>query len=181
MIYAFIHVDWPLYFKIVGIGVLLYWVVIGLLFFRSSIRESIQRNRRPVGHPVVNIDSPFVREETAAAQEVVSQASLFPEMSAPALAEAPEMWEDEQFPLLVSLAEAVRDFILDAGEKQLVRGELMQGLRSLITEERFASLSDPGHRVAINNLVAVDAEDHCQIHFDAEELNQLWVPLEKKV
>jgi len=167
MIYDFIHIDWPHYFETLAILVVLYWLVVAVIYFRREVKDFLRGKKRNSGHPM-NIDSPFKESEDA------EQTSLFDdEREEQEEGNATSVRED-RFPLLYSMADEIRDLILQAGESGMVRGELIGALQSLIGKEQYLSLNDAQYRVAINNLVAVEAEQQCGIHFDADELNQLW-------
>jgi hypothetical protein len=167
MLYA-VHVNWSDYFVLVGCIAVIYWIVVGVCYFRREIKSLLSRKRIYGKGNRIDAYSPLDK-----AASDTRQATLFEGWDRTGMGDEKE---PEQEPLLevYALAGELRAFIHEAGMRSMIREELMQGLRMLVDQERYRPLNEPKYRIALNNVVAVEAEERCAIHFDALELNEIW-------
>jgi len=164
-----IHVNWGDYLLLVGFIVVLYWIIVGMAFFRREIKNFLSGRNRSDKDDAPGVDSPFENRS-----QETRQTSLFPVGSDYTGQEVEERSERDLFLEVYALAGEIRAFIQAAGLKRMVRGELIRGLQSLVGQEQYRHLNESRYRVALNNVVAVEAEEQCGIHFDAEEVNEIW-------
>ncbi|HVW62255.1 MAG TPA: hypothetical protein VHC48_19525, partial [Puia sp.] len=103
MLFIFIHIDWTGYVKALVAVLVIYWLIIGLLFYRGEIGKFLSRRKRAIGHPM-NIDNPFE------GQDASLQTALFEEEEEKRVMQ-PENGDDTVFPLLYELANEIKDRI----------------------------------------------------------------------
>src|SRR5437870_4583440 len=141
MLYA-VRVNWSDYIFLVGCIAVVYWVVIGVCFFRREIKALLAGRRRYGKGNYIHAGSALDKDASDA-----RQASLFEGVDRSGEDEGKER---EQEPLLevYALAGEFRGFIHEAGMRGMIRGELMQGLRMLVDQERYQALNVPQYRVA---------------------------------
>jgi hypothetical protein len=77
--------------------------------------------------------------------------------------------------LIHQLSDEITHYIANAGQKNTIREEMIQGLRSIVRRETFGSVWDPGVRVLVNNLIRSETEAHCPTPLTAEEGRMIWV------
>lgn len=79
------------------------------------------------------------------------------------------------------LSPDVHDFVdelnallLQSAAESMIKATLSTSINTLL--QKYEALKGSPFQPAIMNLIAVEAENKCNIHFDAEELVALWNP-----
>ena len=143
------NISWQAYWVTLAITLLIYYSVVLVLFYRSSILERIYRKdtQNPDAQP-----SFFQKGVTA------SNTSKEPEA-------------DSVVPSLVSELHA---FFQAAGPRAYTKEALLQSIKMIIRKYR-GEIDQSQHQRSINQLLLVLSEQHCAIHLSAAEVSSVWV------
>jgi len=164
---SIINISWPTYFAVIGTLLLIYWFIIGSIYYRKDIKILLSGKRPTMQATHAAAINPF---------EASQQIFAAPETSgdAPFIADDDET-PSAEFPLVYALADEVKAFIGEAAQKHMIKQEMAQGIHSLFLREPYIQLQTKAFRVAINNVVAMEAEQQCDIIFTDQEVEALWI------
>lgn len=71
-----------------------------------------------------------------------------------------------------SLVDELQAFISQAGKDGMEKDELHPSLKKLL--QKYPSIKGSVFENGITNLIAVTAENNCDVHFSADDLRELW-------
>lgn len=160
----FHSITWQQFFATIGIGLLFYYLFLGLSFYRKDIIALIS------GKKLRN-----KADETFEKNTVYEE----PEMEGFTRDEEEQgidedIHETGLFTIAYELAEEIKILLKDAGYRRLIRQELIQALKGLVSRAPYNQLSQTGFRNAINNLIETEAMRQCTYELTAEELSMVW-------
>ena len=144
-------------------GVALYYCAIGLIFFRKNITRQLAKPKE--GAPsFLQLSETMDSGERTDAQMELSEKS--------AGGSRPARQEPDLYPIANELVEAIDEFISQAGKKEMVKEEVVFGLRQLVGQYPMLRLT--GFKVAINNYIGIALKNHCAFLLDEQETASLW-------
>jgi hypothetical protein len=78
-----------------------------------------------------------------------------------------------QMPRIHELVQELKGFVQDVGERSFVKEEVIMGFQIILRDHKH--LIGTGFQKSINDFIAVECEDKCSIHLDANEVNSVWL------
>lgn len=150
-IIMFSKISWQTYGTAVLILTVLYYLVVFLICRKSlSIRD---RSEKRLQHPKV-APTLFPREiKQPSGQEIIQQLP-------PVL------------PMVHDLVDELSALIRQAAFEQTGKDTLSHSVTAVL--KKYPSLYESSYQTSVSNLIAHECETHCNIHFSAEEIRQLW-------
>jgi hypothetical protein len=148
-------INWHTYAIACLVLMAIYYVIVILLFYRNKISTVTKR-------------AAFKKAE----KSNDSLPSLFPEQNGKVFTIQNQSPAPDLSPLVHDLVDELEAFLLqaeaDEAEKEIVLGYINKLL------QRYPALKGSPYQSAINNLISVSSETHCNIRFNAEEQLTFW-------
>ncbi len=114
----------------------------------------------------------YFKKKPAARTSTHQQINLFAEPEAKNNVDIPA--NTDFSPAVYDLVDELNALFLQSAAEGIVKNSLRTCIHKLL--QKHESLKRSPFQPAIMNLIAVEAENKCNIHFDAEELVALWNP-----
>jgi hypothetical protein len=76
-------------------------------------------------------------------------------------------------PQVHELVQELKGFVQDVGERSFVKEEVIMGFQIILRD--YKNLIGTNFQKSINDFIAVECEDKCAIHLDANEVNSVWL------
>ncbi|KAA0993409.1 hypothetical protein [Dyadobacter aurulentus] len=154
------HLSWTGYFLSVGAAVAIYYVIIGIRYYRQDIRALHNSKsrfwERPEKPPPVSPPQATQLEETAEPVEIKKQP-----------------WQSESlFAKVEELSSQLRNSIREAYQKGYEKRDLIFLIQILIKD--FSAVKGTPFREAINNVITSESAKYGFINLSAVELEELW-------
>jgi hypothetical protein len=142
-------ISWTSYLTVSFLLLLFYYSAVVLLYFRKDIALRLKKDRASVPQP--SPDSVLFAEPTQQQGNKLDAASAAP---------------------MHSLVDEIQAYINQAGQQGVDKGEVTISIKKLL--KKYPAIKGSIFQAGITNLIAVIAEDKCAIHFNADELRELW-------
>lgn len=154
------HLSWTGYFLAVGAAVAIYYVIIGIRYYRQDIKALLNSKSRfwdrPEKPPPVSKPADSQPEETAGPVEVKKRP-----------------WQSEAlFAKVEELSSQLRNSIREAYQKGYEKRDLIFLIQILIKD--FSALKGTPFREAIDNVITSESAKYGFINLSAVELEELW-------
>ncbi|MCE7070919.1 hypothetical protein LZG74_11435 [Dyadobacter sp. CY327] len=154
------HLSWTGYFFAVGAAVAIYYVIIGIRYYRQDIKALLNSKSRFWDRP--EKPPPFSKPE-------VSQ----PEDTAEPVEVKKQPWQSEAlFAKVEELSSQLRTSIREAYEKGYEKRDLIFLIQILIKD--FSAVKGTPFREAIDNVITSESAKFGFINLSAVELEELW-------
>jgi len=163
----FHSISWQQFFTAIAIVYALYYLFIGVVYFRKDAFAIIKGQR-----PQEGTSNSF--EKNTAYQDPQEDPAPWEEQDTYSTEPDTRDTETGLFTVAYELAEEIKILLKDAGYRRLIRQELVQALKSLISRPPYDQLAQTGFRNAINNLIATEAMRQCTYELTQEELSMVW-------
>jgi len=141
-------VSWSVYAEVVLILLIIYYVIVGIKYYRKEIKDLLSGKFRE--NPATG-KTPAEKHTAEVIDEPVNDGSY-----------------DE----LETIVNDIRYAILDKAGKQANKAEMLLQLQHRLAN--YSGLRKPAYRIAVNNFIITHAKDICGIDYDADELNRAW-------
>lgn len=148
-------VTWSAYLTTSVISLLIYYAGVLLLFFRKDINRSSQFSKPKAVKYSSGLYGPQSHKADSKSDREATQLD--------AASAAP----------MHSLVDELQAFISQAGKDGMEKEELHSSLKKLL--DKYPSIKGSLFENGITNLIAVTAENNCDVHFSADELRGLWI------
>lgn len=161
-------ISWSSYLSIVVLLLLVYYAVVGWMFFSLKIKEWLSGKRRIFLPSASAISS--VREEE---EPDINLSPIQPVSPVSNTKQEPVV--EEKIDILEHVRELthrLKETIAEAVEKNLIKEEFFLSLQLLL--KRYSYLKSTDSFAAINNLIASECEKYGYIQLSAEERVLLW-------
>jgi hypothetical protein len=76
-------------------------------------------------------------------------------------------------PKVHELVQELKYFVQDVGERSFVKEEVIMGFQIILRD--YKNLIGTNFQKSINDFIAVECEDKCSIHLNADEVNSVWL------
>ena len=138
------NVSWSEYVAVIVVLAIVYYLVIGIKYFREEIKALFNGKLKKSSHPA-----------KTNAENLINQKAV-----------------DASFEELQAVVNDLRYGILDRLGKQADKSQLITLLQDRLA--KYEGLNRPAYRVAINNYIIQHAEEICGVAFSEDELNAAW-------
>jgi hypothetical protein len=139
------NVSWGEFIEVVVILLVLYYLFIGVKYYREEIKSLLSGKLR--------------KKDKAAVQQ-------------PGQANGKSSTNDPAFDELEAVVNDLRYGVFERAGKSVSKKELLEQLQERLS--KYSNLRIPGYKVAINNYIIIHAEEICGIVFSEHELNSAW-------
>lgn len=181
-------ISWQTYFYLIAISLVVYYAFVVLTCFRYEINHLLFKRDTEVPGVSENantiIRTQVVEKENGSKNQFAVQESTGSQVNEKLYQyegmdkEGFQIDPDEQarYSALVNLAlqleDELKQLFQEAGKKRYIKEELIMALQNQLIG--YTDLKDSNFRPSVHNYIAVESENKCSIHLDAEELNILW-------
>jgi len=138
------NVSWSEYVAVIVVLAILYYLVIGIKYFREEIKALFNGKLKKSSQPAKK-----------GSENLTNQKPV-----------------DASFEELQAVVNDLRYGILDRLGKQANKSHLITLLQDRLA--KYEGLNRPAYRVAINNYIIQHAEEICGVAFSEDELNAAW-------
>ncbi|MFT3749138.1 MAG: hypothetical protein QM768_12505 [Agriterribacter sp.] len=143
-------VNWTVYLAACGVLAALYYAVVLFRYYRSALFQS---GKRPLSPPT-------------------AQASLYPQEQHMTQASSTSRQQVELTHSVHDLTDELRVLLLQLAAQGCSKEELLHAVSRLL--KKYPALKGSGFEQPLTNLVAAEAENHCNIRLETDELTALW-------
>ena len=152
----FTDISWGSYITFMIALLAVYYLIIGLRFYRTDIVQLISGKQFSPGEKVSFTSAKLDQPNPSLHQANLQQAF-----------EKQDMYQSSQ-----SLGDEIMAYLHEAGRDTLSKEDVAQSLKLLIG--KYPSIKDSAFRGVIENLILTESETNCSIHLSEEELSELW-------
>jgi hypothetical protein len=145
-------INWPSYWLASGITAAIYYAIVGLRYYRKAVFGKVSAGQPKQPASQTNLFSSTIQKTNEPSSSVVLASDLQSEVH--------------------ELVYEMNALLLQSSAEKAGRETLTEALRRLL--QKYAGLYGTPYQQEILNLIAVDAENKCNIHFTADELATLW-------
>ena len=155
------NITWKGYWTTLAILTAGYYLAIYLLYFRKDFEIILPKRQSEA-------KSPSATPAVVSFLKEVNQPSLFPdeanELSTPA---------DGNESLVYACMDEVAAYFSEAKAGKCVKSEVIYAMQRLLA--KYPSLKGSPYKDSINNLIASEAQHHCSLQLNSEEMRQVWL------
>ncbi|MBW7840868.1 MAG: hypothetical protein H3C36_14800 [Chitinophagaceae bacterium] len=143
-------ISWSDYLLTAFLVLVFYYAAILLIYYRKDIKHKLLPAKTPVSKPP--IDSVlFSSSSQEQGRDKLDAASAAP---------------------MHSLVDELQAYVSQSGKEGIEKEDLTHGIKNLLL--KYPDIQGSIFQEGITNLIAVIAENSCDVHFSAEELSDLW-------
>ena len=154
------HLSWTGYFLAVGAAVAIYYVIIGIRYYRQDIKAHLNSKSRFWDRP---------EKPPPVSKPKVSQ----PKETTKPVEEKKHPWQSEAlFAKVEELSSQLRNSIREAYQKGYEKRDLIFLIQILIKD--FSAVKGTRFREVINNVITSESAKYGFINLSAIELEELW-------
>lgn len=143
-------VNWPVYLVACGILAALFYAVVLFRYYRGELFKS---GKQPLSPPT-------------------TQASLFPQDQGMTDGSSINRQQVELTHSVHDLTDELRALLQQLAAQASGKEELLSATSRLL--KKYPALNGSGFQQPLTNLIAAEAENHCNIRLAADELEELW-------
>jgi hypothetical protein len=180
-------ISWQSYLYSLASVLLLYYCIVGLLYYRHELQDLFFR--RSTASSSSDDDDPTkslngsIGSETGLQEQFAFSEGQSDQARKTFLANRSDSdninfdsSEQARHSLLVNLALQLEDelkpLFRNAAKNNYIKEELVLALQNQLVN--YLPLKDSEFKPSVQNYIAVESENKCSIHLDAEDLNMLW-------
>lgn len=154
----FSKISWQTYGAAVLILTILYYLIVFLIY-----RKSLSLHGRSQKH---------LQYQKGTPAQTALQPTLFPsEIKQPSGQETIHQ-SPPVLPMVHDLVDELSALIRQAAFEQMGKDTLRCAVTAVL--KKYPSLYGSSYQTSVSNLIAHESETHCNIHFSAEDIQQLW-------
>lgn len=199
------QLSWEKYLIFLGGALAVYYLYIGLTYYRKELMALLRGTGRAGSPQQPPTFDPAARKKRVWHFQEVQGDHGAPDLNAPGPAHAPDPlarfapqassdFEDEPIPAealeeglyeeeqaavpemeaLQTVVTSIRELFTDAGQTPIDKGPLLESIRAELAP--FPSLAVQPYKIAINNLIATEAQERFGLSLNERELATIWEP-----
>lgn len=155
----FTNISWTDYFMAVAILLAIYYLVVGMLYFSTELKDLFS-GKRKLSFRAALSNVPRGNATLSAEKNHYRDISVFEETI------------DDEFDQVEQLIKRLKEVIKDASTRKLIPEEFKQYVQLIFKE--YPSLKSSSLRTSINELVVSECQKYGTVTLTEEEVDLLW-------